>query len=362
MTLMEATASGQLTELLSKFEPEPDSPHPPVVQKALYLARHLQERALRLQTPPERRQQGELDRLLQSPADKATLVQMTDQAFRTRDPHRAVEHLAHILDVQGVPRCFSGWDRTLLKGFQSFGNYAPGVALPLVKEHMQKETSNVILPGEPEMLTRHLRERTAEGLRMNVNLLGEAILSEAEAERRLQQYLQGLQWPEIEVVSIKISTLYSQISALAREHTVATLCDRLERLFRTADHLRFTRSDGTTVPKFVYLDMEEYRDKDLTAETFMRTLDRPGLEHVRAGLALAVVHPRLVPHTGADCGLGAPPSQRGWRTHHRALGQRRQPGDGTGRSVFARMAAGAIPNQDRDGRQFQAHVPRTPQA
>ena len=70
---------------------------------------------------------------------------------------------------------------------------------------------------------------------MNVNFLGEAILSEAEAERRLQQYLLGLQWPEIEVVSIKISTLYSQISPLAREHTVATLCDRLERLFRTAD-------------------------------------------------------------------------------------------------------------------------------
>jgi len=32
---------------------------------------------------------------------------------------------------------------------------------------------------------------------------------------------------EIEVVSIKISTLYSQISPLAREHTVAVLSDRL---------------------------------------------------------------------------------------------------------------------------------------
>ena len=79
---------------------------------------------------------------------------------------------------------------------------------------------------------------------MNVNFLGEAILSETEAERRLQQYLLGLQWPEIEVVSIKISTLYSQISPLAREHTVAVLCDRLERLIRTADRARFTRPDG----------------------------------------------------------------------------------------------------------------------
>src|SRR5205085_10039193 len=246
----------------------------------------LQERATEVQTAAEKRQQAELDRMLQNPSDKVTLAQMTDQAFRTNEPHRAVEHLIHILDVQGVPRFFSALDRTLLKGFQSFGGYMPGVALPLVKEHMQKETANVILPGEKELLTSHLAERNREGVRMNVNFLGEAILSEAEAERRLQQYLQGLQWPEIEVVSIKISTLYSQISPLAREHTVAILCDRLERLFRTADHARYKRPNGELVPKFAYLDMEEYRDKQLTAEAFMRTLERRGLEHISAGIGL----------------------------------------------------------------------------
>jgi RHH-type proline utilization regulon transcriptional repressor/proline dehydrogenase/delta 1-pyrroline-5-carboxylate dehydrogenase len=279
-------AADFLDQLLAGFRPETSSARPAAVQKALFLARRLQERATVLQTSAEKRQQAELDRMLQTPSDKATLAAITDQAFRTHDPARAVEHLTHILDVQGVPRFFGPVDRTLMKGFQSFGGFAPGVALPLVKEHMHKETANVILPGEQEMLTHHLSERSREGVRMNVNFLGEAILSEDEAERRLQQYLQGLQWSEIEVVSIKISTLYSQISPLAREHTVGLLCDRLERLIRTADRARFTRPDGTVVPKFVYLDMEEYRDKDLTAEAFMRTLDRKGLERVRAGIAL----------------------------------------------------------------------------
>src|ERR1039457_3538962 len=182
-------------------------------------------------------------------------------------------------------------DRTLMKGFQSFGSYLSGVALPLVKEHMQKETANVILPGEPELLMQHLASRTHEGVRMNVNFLGEAILSEEEAEKRLQQYLQGLQWPQTEVVSIKISTLFSQISALAREHTVSVLCDRLERLFLTADRARFKRPNGEVVPKFVYLDMEEYRDKELTAEAFMRVLNWPGLLHIKAGIALQAYIP-----------------------------------------------------------------------
>jgi len=284
-----------LDTLLASVTPDPASPHAPAVQKALRLARHLQERARALQTPAEWRQQAELDRMLQAPSDKATLALMTDQAFRTSDPARAVEHLTYILDVQGVPRFFGPVDRTLMKGFQSFGNYVPGVALPLVKEQMHRETANVILPGERELLTRHLADRHREGVRMNVNFLGEAILSEDEAGRRLQEILKGLQWPEIEVVSVKISTLYSQISPLAREHTVSVLCDRLEPLFRTADRARFKRPDGREVSKFVYLDMEEYRDKELTAEAFMRTLDRAGLERVRAGIALQAYIPDSYP-------------------------------------------------------------------
>ena len=99
-----------LDSLLGSFKPDPDSPHALTIQKALFVARSLQERARALQTSSERRQQAELDRMLQTPSDKATLALMTDQAFRTSDPARAVEHLTYILDVQGVPRFF-GPDR-----------------------------------------------------------------------------------------------------------------------------------------------------------------------------------------------------------------------------------------------------------
>ena len=68
----------------------------------------------------------------------------------------------------------------MLRGFQSFGEYLPGVAVPLVKEKMRRETANVILPAEPELLTEHLRNRQRQGVRMNVNLLGEAMLGEEE--------------------------------------------------------------------------------------------------------------------------------------------------------------------------------------
>lgn len=265
--------------------------NPACIESAVALARALQQRASELQTPAERRQQAELDRMLQTPGDKATLVQLTDQAFRSRRSTRVAAQFTHILDVQGVPRFFDPIDRALMRGFQTFGGWLPGVAVPLVKEHMRRETANVVLPAEPEHLTRHLRERGAEGVRMNLNFLGEALLGEEEATHRLAKYLAALRMPEVEVLSVKISTLYSQISPLAREHTLSVLCERLERLYRAAAEERFTHADGTQVAKFVYLDMEEYRDLHLTAEAFMRTLDRPGLENVRAGIALQAYVP-----------------------------------------------------------------------
>lgn len=291
----QGTLAKAFAALVESFTPDPQLPYSESAQKAVFLARLLQEKAGALQTPEEKKQQAELERMMQNPRDKATLTMLTDQAFRSSNPHRAVDQLTHILDIQGVPRFFSHLDRTLLKGFQSFGSYLPGVAVPLVKDKMRSETANVILPAENELLSQHLEARRQNGVRMNVNYLGEALLGEKDAQQRLESYLASLQLPEIEVISVKISTIYSQISSLAREHTIAILCDRIELLYRAAAKERFRRPDGTEVPKFVYLDMEEYRDMSVTAEVFMRTLSRRGLDDVGAGIALQAYLPDSYP-------------------------------------------------------------------
>jgi len=254
--------SPKLEAVLGGAKIDDASKHSRELQLAVVLARHLQRRANELQTPAERRQQSELDRMIQNPNDKVTMIQMTDQAFRAQTPNRAVDQLVHILDVQGIPRFFTPFDRALLKGFQSFGSYLPGVAVP----------------------------RKAD-VRMNVNFLGEALLGEDDAKARLKKYLEAMANDDIEVMSVKISTIYSQISSLAFEHTLDILCDRLEQLYRASAKATFTRADGTVVQKFVYLDMEEYRDMRLTAEAFKRTLSRPGLEGVEAGIVLQAYVP-----------------------------------------------------------------------
>jgi len=277
----------RIASVTAGFRPDPNAPYPACFQRAVHLARLLQERAGELRTPRERRRQAELDRMIKNPEDKVALL----QSFRARKPRRAVNQMTHILNAQGIPHFLSTMDRTLLNAFRWFGRCLPGVAEPWVKETMYRGTADVILPAERERLARRLAARRKESVRMSVNFLGEAVLSEPEAERRLQAYLEALRMPEIEVVSIKISTLYSQISPLARAYTVTRVSDRLESLFRAAAQASFCRSDGKIVPKFVYMDMEEYRDMELTAEAFMATLDRCGMENVQAGIALQAYLP-----------------------------------------------------------------------
>ncbi|TWT74165.1 proline dehydrogenase family protein [Allorhodopirellula solitaria] len=252
-------------------------------ESAIQLAEQLLADAQALQTPQERRQQAELNRMIGHDADKATLVEMTDQAFRTNAPARVADQLTFLLDIQGIPRFFNPVEQAMLRGFQSFGEYLPGVAVPLVKEKMRHETANVILPAEPELLVKHLQQRQETGVSMNVNLLGEALLGEDDARARLQHYVQLLRLPDVHCLSVKLTTLYSQVSALAYEHTIDVVADRLDTLYRNANH--------HSPPKFVYLDMEEYKDLYLTADVLKRTLDRRGLEKTAAGIALQAYVP-----------------------------------------------------------------------
>ncbi|MGA0040845.1 MAG: proline dehydrogenase, partial [Pirellulales bacterium] len=188
-----------------------------LIDAAVALAARLQQEAVALQTSSERRQQAELDRMLRSSAEKATLVELTDQSFRSHAAARTADQFTHILDVQGIPRFFSPLDQALLFGFQTFGSWLPTVTVPFVTSHLRHETANVVLPAEPELLHAHLAARRTQGLRMNLNLLGEALLGEKEAEQRMQRYLAAIASPDVEVLSVKISTIDSQIMPIARE-------------------------------------------------------------------------------------------------------------------------------------------------
>ncbi|MGC4031149.1 MAG: bifunctional proline dehydrogenase/L-glutamate gamma-semialdehyde dehydrogenase [Tepidisphaeraceae bacterium] len=131
----------------------------------------------------------------------------------------------------------------------------------------------------------YLAKRHAAGTRVNLNHLGEAILGEEEAARRLAAIVEHLNNPLVDYVSVKISAIFSQINVLDFDHTLATIKDRLRLLYRAA----------LPKGKFVNLDMEEYRDLALTLAAFQEVLDEPEFLAMSAGIVLQAYLPDAWP-------------------------------------------------------------------
>jgi RHH-type proline utilization regulon transcriptional repressor/proline dehydrogenase/delta 1-pyrroline-5-carboxylate dehydrogenase len=262
-----------------------------LVQEAVATAEKWQRRANELLTDEEKEIQKQMLRLLTHPTDKVVLTRLVDQSFRSSDNRRVADQVSAILKAYGVPDFFSHTEKLLAQMFLGLGRHIPSLSVPKIIEKLRHDSSRVVIAGEAGVLHTHLRQRRRECVRMNINHLGEAVLGEREAARRLETYLADLRDPDIEVISVKISTIYSQIHPLAMEHSVAVLADRLALLYREAKSNIFVRDNGTRVPKLVNLDMEEYRDLETTVEAFVKTLEMPEFKDCMAGMALQAYLP-----------------------------------------------------------------------
>lgn len=253
---------------------------------AIELAGIMLSEAQRTQRRGEKKTQAELARMMNDPSGKAFTTSMTDQCFRTNQPARIADQLNYLIDKFGIPRFLSKDKRLGLKLFRWTSKLFPSLMVPMAKWLLRKETSKVILPGEPEKLYRYMMRRRKEGVRVNLNHLGEAILGEEEAKQRLDLYLKDLANPNVEYISVKISTICSQLNLLSWEKTLELLSEGLTKLYRAANNHVYTRPDGTKCSKFVNLDMEEYRDLTLTVDLFKRVLEDAEFYQLPAGIVL----------------------------------------------------------------------------
>ncbi len=137
----------------------------------------------------------------------------------------------------------------------------------------------------PQVLAAARRERERHRA-FTLDILGEAVIAEVEAEQHFRAYIELLEsiapqvkkWPadaQIDAddrgpiprlnLSIKLSALDSQFDCLDAEGTARRVGYRLRELFRTAQGLQ----------AFINVDMESYDKKALTLEIFKSILSEP---------------------------------------------------------------------------------------
>ncbi len=148
----------------------------------------------------------------------------------------------------------------------------------------------------------------SEGFCFTLDLLGEAVMSEREADAYQKSYLdliEGLarevnRWPEnaqIDCdeqrpiprvnVSLKLSSLYSQFSPVDPAGTAEAVKNRLRPLLRVAREL----------DAYVHVDMEQYMYKDLTLAIFKQVLEE---DEFRDFPDVGTVIQAYLPESGKD--------------------------------------------------------------
>lgn len=252
------------------------------IQLSLKLASFIQNAANEEETANERAFLSEIALMVQDPNGKSLVTQVADQVFRTHSSKRAASQLLYLIRKSPSLTFLSPVQQFGIRLFETCGKFFSFVSIPLVRHFIYQKTEKVIISGES--LTKHLDMRKEEGIRLNLNHLGEAILGEDEAERRLNIYLKDLENPKIEYISVKISTLFSQIHLLDWDRTLQILCKRYKALLLASKRYFFIRENGEKVSKFVNLDMEEYKDLKLTIALFKMALS--DLPDISAGIVL----------------------------------------------------------------------------
>ncbi|MEN6440632.1 MAG: proline dehydrogenase family protein [Syntrophobacter sp.] len=145
-----------------------------------------------------------------------------------------------------------------------------------ISRNIEKMARQFIVGATPESGLAALEDLRSRGMAFTIDILGEAVVSEREADAYLQRYLRVFElfnrrqnkWPALGAeqgsldwghtprinVSLKTSAMYSQMNPRAFEASIARAKERLRPIFQKA----------METESFVCLDMEDYHLKNLT--------------------------------------------------------------------------------------------------
>jgi len=219
--------------------------------------------------------------VLKDPHGLDFTVGFVDGVVRPEDLSVAAANLAGL--APRVP-AFLPW---YLRGAVRLGGIAapiaPWLVIPISRRVLRGMVGHLIVDATDAKLGKAIAKIRADDVRLNVNLLGEAVLGDKEAARRLEGTHRLLARADVDYVSIKVSATVAPHNPWAFDEAVDHVVQSLTPLFR--------RAAASPTPKFINLDMEEYKDLDVTIAVFTRILDAPEFLGLEAGIVLQAYLP-----------------------------------------------------------------------
>jgi RHH-type proline utilization regulon transcriptional repressor/proline dehydrogenase/delta 1-pyrroline-5-carboxylate dehydrogenase len=217
--------------------------------------------------------------VLRDPNGLAFTVGFVDGVIRPEDVHVAARALHQLTPL--IPRFLPLYLKTAVRVGAALAPVLPSIVIPTSRRVLRYMVRHLIVDATDDRLGDAITKLRREGVRLNVNLLGEAILGESEAARRLAGTRRLLARDDVDYVSIKVSATVAPHSPWAFDDAVAHAVSALLPLYQLA----------ADKGKFINLDMEEFKDLDLTIAVFTTLLERPELRGLEGGIVLQAYLP-----------------------------------------------------------------------
>ncbi|MDQ0819138.1 RHH-type proline utilization regulon transcriptional repressor/proline dehydrogenase/delta 1-pyrroline-5-carboxylate dehydrogenase [Arthrobacter sp. V1I7] len=223
--------------------------------------------------------------VLKDPNGLDFTVGFVDGVVRPEDLQVAARNLAAL--APKVPAFLPWYMRSAVRLGGTMAPVLPQVVIPIARRVLREMVGHLIVDATDARLGPAIAKIRKDGIKLNVNLLGEAVLGEHEASRRLEGTHTLLSRPDVDYVSIKVSSTVAPHSAWAFDEAVEHVVEKLTPLFtRAASYAALGQRT-----KFINLDMEEYKDLDMTIAVFTRILDKPEFKNLEAGIVLQAYLP-----------------------------------------------------------------------
>lgn len=219
--------------------------------------------------------------VLKDPAGLDFTVGFVDGVIRPEDVAVAGRNLAAL--APKVPAFLPWHMRAAVRVGGVMAPALPQLVIPVARRVLRNMVGHLIVDATDAKLGPAVAKISRGGVDLNINLLGEAVLGEKEANRRLEGTLALLARDDVDYVSIKESATVAPHSPWAFDDAVAHVVDKLTPLFRLAN--------SSTPAKFINLDMEEYKDLGMTLAVFKGILDKPEFANLEAGIVLQAYLP-----------------------------------------------------------------------
>jgi RHH-type proline utilization regulon transcriptional repressor/proline dehydrogenase/delta 1-pyrroline-5-carboxylate dehydrogenase len=251
--------------------------------EAVALVRSWLTRAAQLHPKPHPSSQR-LAGVLKDPKGPAFALGFVDRVARPEDLGVAARNFREL--SQDIPEFLSPVLTLLIRAGGFFAPIFPGIVVPLARFALKVLIGHLIIDASEKKLPRSLKRLKKKGDQLNINLLGEAVLGDREADRRLAGVSALIARNDVDYVSVKVSAVSSQLSMWAYDQTVSRVVKRLLPLYQQAA--------ATNPPTFINLDMEEFKDLDMTIDVFRSVLSDKSLKSYAGGIVLQAYLPEAL--------------------------------------------------------------------